>query len=218
MKPLHKILLLIFSVSFLFSCDNLKRSTRRAYEKIEHRPPISLDDSNRLAKRSLATFPVKEGVIKPGQILPAKPDSTAFYKEKIKTLTEQGPKIVKAFEIQYKDTCISAVGLYEQGVNFGYDVGYYEAKAQFDTPRIERSPDTLLQTPPEMEVKMRGMELTLSKLKTDYTKQEARLADSQKKAKTRLWILIAIGAVIGIITGVKIYSYFSGGKIIKQAL
>ena len=99
------------------------------------------------------------------KFLPAT-DSSKFFKHiadsisKIKTTTQA------SIEIKYKDTCTSAPALYDQGFDFGYQIGYNSGKlvAPHDTSIQKFFPTSLIE-----DLQRQNRELLAGKNTADLT-------------------------------------------------
>jgi hypothetical protein len=168
--------------------------TKRAYKAIEKLPPITNNDSSRLAKRSLSTFPVKPPVIKEGkeEVIKEK-DSTDFYKKLLAVAESKKPLTQIQIQTKYKDTCTSAQTIYKEGYGLGYEIGFYDGKSQCPPPT--RQVDTFEVIPPAYQVDLDSWKLKTSKA----TAEAAVLKDKvDTKNKRITWLIIALAlAVVG---------------------
>lgn len=142
--------IIIIFLCFLFiSCN----PTKRAYKQIAKLPPISIKDSLRLSQRSLATFPVKPPVLKPGKpTVIVKQDSALKYRKLADSLAKLAPKTIKEIQVKYQDTCTTAVDTYTEGYNVGYRIGLYDGKSSCPPSTEITKTDTLQISDPAQAV------------------------------------------------------------------
>lgn len=207
LTPAFIVLAMMLALPLFFACN----PTKRAYKQIEKLPPITNNDSARLNKRSLQTWPVIIGEVKPGKpvIDTASLDTIAYYKGLLDSVLLLTPKVVEELKEIYKDTCITAIDQYGKGFNLGYRAGEYFGRSS--CPPSTTVHDTLMQTPHPVEVELGGLRLENSRLNTLNIQTSTELALKKKQAKTRLYWIIGESLLLLLIIGYSAYKLFTGG-------
>ena len=150
------LVMIVLAAIVLFSCN----PTKRAYKAIEKLPPVTDNDSLRLSKRSLATFPPKPPVLIPGKTITViKQDSADKYKRMADSLSRLTPATITQIETQYKDTCTSAVSTYNQGYKIGYKIGLYDGKGSCPPTKEITRTDTLQVSDPAQAVQIGQLQI-----------------------------------------------------------
>jgi hypothetical protein len=200
-------LALALALPLMFSCN----PTRFAYKQIEKLPPISNNDSARLNKRSLQTWPIIIGEVKPGKpvIDSASLDTIAFYKGLLDSLLDIEPLVIKELHETYKDTCITAIDQYEKGFNLGYRAGEYFGRSSCLPSTTVH--DTLLQTPHPVQVELGGLRIENSRLNELNIQTATKLNLKEKQAKKRLFWVIGESLLLLLIGVYTVYKMFYGG-------
>jgi len=127
------------------------------YKRLANRPPITPKDSAALLARCIQMSPLDttDTVYMPP--LPMPPDSTDYFKAISDSLGKVKQLVKDTLLIKYKDTCTSAIRIYNEAYKFGYDVGKSDARVDAEKiyARSYRTTDSLYR-------------LQTEKLKHDY--------------------------------------------------
>ena len=97
------------------------------YKRLTNRPPITSKDSAALLARCVKLLPVPapSDTAKPLIVFDI-PDSNAYYKALADSIAKTKQTVEKELWIKYKDTCTSAIAIYQDGFTIGYKMGKYE--------------------------------------------------------------------------------------------
>lgn len=210
--------LIIVLTAILFSCSPSK------YEAIsvaKGTPPLTTKDSNYLAGRCAATFPIPD-TFKP-IVLPTVPDSSKYFKSKSDSLASLKPKVIDRLKIEYKDTCTSAVNQYEDGFKDGEKMGYYDGKTdaevKFNKLLNQKDIDCnrhLSNSIQSYLYKIGEAETANNLLKQSNKEKDATIAQLNKKISnknTELWVHRLIWLIVLIWLGIRIWKNLTTIKI-----
>lgn len=98
------------------------------YKQLASRPPETAKDSARLLARCIQILPLDTTGSHFIPQIDTLPDSSAYFKAILDTLAKRGVVVKDSLIVKYKDTCTSAIAIYQDGFNIGYQMGEYEGK------------------------------------------------------------------------------------------
>lgn len=166
----------------LNSCYSERKASWQTDKAYSHYPEI-------VASKAKAWFPCIVTDSNTNTIIIPADDSSDYFKARIDSLTKTKAVVKEKIITTYKDTCKSVEYRWEEGYNFGYDLGYAEG-------RKSCKPDTILKT-------------------TTITVQDEReiailqneLSDANRKIGVKTtWVKIfAIAGLIGWLTAIVLF-------------
>lgn len=123
MKKNNRITLYVGVILFLLiwaSCVN-------PYKYLPNKPPLTPKDTAALLARCIAISPIDTADTVYIPPLPIPPDSTDYFKAISDSLSKVKQLVRDSILIKYKDTCTSAVRIYNEAYRLGYDIGKSDA-------------------------------------------------------------------------------------------
>jgi hypothetical protein len=100
------------------------------YSKLADRPPLTAKDSAALLARCLKAMPLDTTNSHFVPQIDTLPDSSAYFKALSDSLAQAKQSIKEVLSLKYKDTCTSAIAIYQDGFNIGYQMGEYEGRSR----------------------------------------------------------------------------------------
>lgn len=144
------------------------------YKHLGGRPPLTAKDSAALLARCIEISPLDTTSSHYSPVEPPRPDSAAYFKAILDSLGKGSVSVKDSILIKYKDTCTSAIAIYQDGFTIGNEMGKYEGRREAEAMyrRSYRTTDSLHR-------------LEIFKLKSDYNLRLITAANSQGIAQAQ---------------------------------
>lgn len=144
------------------------------YKYLPNKPPMTSKDTAALLARCIAISPLDTTSSHYSPVEPARPDSAAYFKAILDSLGKGEVSVKDSILIKYKDTCTSAIAIYQDGFTIGNEMGKYEGRREAEAMyrRSYHTTDSLHR-------------LEIAKLKHDYNLRLISAANAQGIAQAQ---------------------------------
>lgn len=181
--------MLLWLAIILFSCN--------PYKQLASHPPLTTKDSAALLARCIKVVPIDTA----GNVVYISyPDSSEYWKQQVKTVYQSITDTLTNIYTKYKDTCTTAIKIYQQGLTQGYNNGYSKCKEEtvLQFSKSLSQADSLYNIhlshlKQSFELKSASDKTTIELLSNDKEKYRTQ---SEKRGSLNMWLIIACAVLL----------------------